>query len=139
MRYLLALVALSACAPAPDPVWLKPGTPALAAERAFLSCAAEARRDFPERDRIATAPRVVLGGRVCDGNICLGGYNGPDIYSYDRNGPLRERALAACMAAEGYRAADLPACPWGEATLLQSQPFDTTGLCVIDGRIAAPS
>ncbi|CTQ34085.1 hypothetical protein [Jannaschia rubra] len=138
MRYLAPLLLLAACA-APEPVWIKPGTPALTAEQEFLACAAQARRDFPERSRIATAPSVIIGARSCTGNFCIGGYNGPDIYDYDRNEPLRERSLNACMAAKGYRAADLPACPRGQVAVLQSQPFDTRGLCNANGRIAVPA
>lgn len=136
---LLAL--LAACAgTGSEPVWLKPGTPALAAEQDFLACAAEARRDFPADRRIATAPRVTVGVGVrrCSGGFCYGGFGqDPVIYDRDVNAGLRDRALDLCMATRGYVERSLPRCTTSAARL-QSQPFDTTGLCVADGRVAAP-
>jgi len=120
-----------------SPVWLKPGTPTLAAEQDFLACSAQARRDFPETRRITTAPSVTIGGGICRDGICVGVNDRPDVFETDQNGPLRSRAVNACMEAKGYRQTALPACP-ADATSLASQPFDTIGLCVANGRIAAP-
>ncbi|WP_179380018.1 hypothetical protein [Jannaschia marina] len=137
LRTALPLLLLAACAGGPEPVWLKPGTPSLRAEQDFLACAAEARRDFPERSRIATAPRITLGGGLCRSGVCVGAHNTPDVFDTDRNEPLRDRAVDACMTAKGYQKASLPPCPGGAARVLQSQPYDTRGLCVSNGRIAA--
>ncbi len=143
-RVLPFLALLAACAAGgSEPVWLKPGTPALAAEQDFLACAAQARRDFPPDRRIATAPRVTIGVGSCDGAFCvgaaqgIGGVYGPDIYDRDASEPLRERALDACMATKGYVERVLPRCT-GTAVTLPSQPADATGLCVANGRLAAP-
>ena len=151
MRRALPLVLLlAACATgAAERVWLKPGTPALAAERDFLACAADARRDFPPDRRIATAPRVTIGVGSCRGNLCVGGSRGlggfgygpdpygPEIYDTDAAADLRARAVDACMAGKGYVGRSLPRCT-ATAAQLASQPFDTTGLCVANGRVAAP-
>ena len=54
------LLALASCVgTGTEPVWIKPGTPALAAEQDFLACAAQARRDFPPDRRLSVTPRVV--------------------------------------------------------------------------------
>ena len=140
MRRLLALaalpLALAACAAPRETVWFAPGTPSLEAEQAFLGCAAEARRDFPERYRIATAPRITLGGGFCRGRGCIGLDTAPEVFDTDANAALRARSVDACMQAKGYRETVLPGCPAGPVTVLQSQPFDTRGLCVANGRIA---
>ncbi|WP_144431758.1 hypothetical protein [Jannaschia seosinensis] len=140
MKLLLALppiALLVACAAGSEAVWLRPGTPALAAERDYLQCAAEAQDAFPVTTRIATAPRITLSGGYCRDRICTGVSNIPDIYDYDQNEPLRERAIDVCMRTKGYDRTVLPACDGGE-TVLQSQPFDTRGVCVTrSGRIAA--
>lgn len=134
----IALAFLVGCAPSSEPTWLNPGTPALQAEQDFLGCAAQARRDFPELFRITTAPRVTIGGGFCRSNVCVGANNAPVIFDSDRNEPLRSRSVAACMQAKGYRQADLPQCTGGTVTPLQSHPFDTRGVCVTNGRLAAP-
>ncbi|MEM9796637.1 MAG: hypothetical protein AAF919_09115 [Pseudomonadota bacterium] len=140
MRHaLIPLLFLSACA-AGGPVYIKPGTAAFQAEQDFLSCAAKAQSDFPVAERIATAPRITLGGGYCRDNVCLGVNNYPDIYSYDRNDDLRRRSLAACMTGKGYVRTNLPGCPSGtRGRVLQTQPLDTRGLCQIDGRIVDPA
>ncbi|SDZ46206.1 hypothetical protein SAMN05444004_11566 [Jannaschia faecimaris] len=144
MLRLIAIIALPlplllvSCAPTPAPVWLKPGTASLRAEQDFLACAAQARRDFPERHRIATAPRVTIGGGLCRSGLCVGVNDTPDVFDTDHNEPLRQRAVEVCMQAQGYRQENLPACPAGPVAALQSMPFDTRGLCVANGRIAAP-
>lgn len=133
-------VFLAACAAGPSAVWVNPGVQALQAEQDFLACAAQARRDFPETYRIATAPRVTLGGGICRDRFCVGTSTGPEVFDTDRNEPLRERSLTACMQSKGYRQATVPACPAGApVTQLQSQPFDTRGTCVANGRLAAPA
>ena len=139
MKHLLPpLALLTACAAATEPVWLKPGTASLRAEQDFLQCAAQARRDFPQASRITTAPRVTIGGGLCRDGICLGTNTGPDVFDIDPNDPLRERAVNACMQAQGYQQTTLPACPSGATvSVLSSQPFDTRGVCVTNGRIAA--
>ncbi|CTQ50689.1 hypothetical protein [Jannaschia donghaensis] len=129
---------LIGCAPTLDPVWVNPGAPALQAEQDFLACSARARQDFPERSRITTSPRITLGTGLCRSGACIGVGTGSEVFDSDRNEPLRTRAVDACMQAKGYRQASLPACPAGSATVLASQPFDTRGLCVANGRIAAP-
>ncbi|MGB3687957.1 MAG: hypothetical protein WBA02_01530 [Jannaschia helgolandensis] len=141
MKYTLPfLIALSACGAGPtQPVWLKPGTPALTAEQDYLSCAAKARRDFPADRRIDTSPRVTIGAGGCRSGICVGVENGSDVFNRDANAGLRDRAVSACMAGRGYSQRSLPVCRARTATQLQSQPFDTTGLCVANGRIAAPA
>ncbi len=139
MRCLLVPLAfLSACAGVSQPVWLKPGAPAFQAERDLVACGREAGARFPERPRITTAPSVTLGGGFCDGAVCIGVNNRADVFDYDTNIPLRDRAVAACMGARGYGLTTLPACPAGPVRMLESQPFDTRGLCVAQGRIAAP-
>lgn len=141
MKYTLPfLIVLSACGAGPtQPVWLKPGTPALTAEQDFLSCAAKARRDFPDDRRIDTSPRVTIGAGGCRSGICVGVENGSEVFDRDANITLRDRALSACMGARGYDQRTLPVCKSGTGTRLESQPFDTTGLCVADGRIASPA
>ncbi len=139
LRLLALPLLLAACAAGGQTVWLSPGAPALRAEQEFLDCAARARRDFPPNIRIATAPRITLGTGICRNRFCVGANTAPDIYDTDRDDPLRARALDACMQAKGYREATLPACPAGTpVTVLQSQPFDTRGTCVANGRLAAP-
>lgn len=135
---LLFTIGLAACAGTSEPVWLKPGTPALTAEREYLDCAADAQRDFPAASRIRSASRITIGTSFCRGPFCYGGYTGPDVYDDDPNEDLRDRAVDACMATKGYRPADLPSCPTGEVTVLQSQPYDLRGLCEANGRIATP-
>lgn len=130
----LVLALTVGCAPARQDVWLKPGTTSLRAEQDFLSCAARARRDFPERPRIATAPRVTIGTGLCRSGVCVGVNNSPEIFETDRNEPLRVRAVAACMQARGYAPASLPRCPAGAARPLAEQPSDTAGLCLINGQ-----
>lgn len=144
MRRILSLplmAVLAACVgTGSQPVWLKPGTPALAAEQDFLACAAQARRDFPADVRITSRPNVTIGigARRCDGPFCYGGFNqAPIISERDANEDLRDRALDLCMTTRGYAERALPRCTTS-AAILASQPFDTTGLCVADGRIAAP-
>ncbi|MFO6463322.1 hypothetical protein ACK8OR_02930 [Jannaschia sp. KMU-145] len=136
IRVLAPLALLAACAAADRPVWLKPGVEAATAEQEFLSCAAAAQAQFPAATGIATAPRITLGGRVCEGSVCIGAA-GPDVFDYDRNDSLRDRAIAACMGAKGYDLATLPACS-GAVTPLRSHPFDARGVCVTgDGTLAA--
>ncbi|SFI29731.1 hypothetical protein [Jannaschia pohangensis] len=136
-RILPLFLFLAACGIGTSPVWLKPGTPTLTAEQDFLACAAQARRDFPETRRITTAPSVVIGGGLCRDGVCVGVNDRPDVFETDRNDPLRARAINACMEAKGYQRTTLPVCAAG-ATQLASQPFDTRGLCVANGRIASP-
>ena len=140
MKRTLALVLLlAACAgQSTVPVWLNPGTPALRAEQDFLSCASNAERSFPERRGLGTIG-VSVGTGFCRGSFCLGGTRGianTGSRRDARNEALRDRALDACLQARGYTQTTLPACPPGPVTVLQSQPFDTRGLCVTDGRIA---
>ena len=129
---------LAACAGTSEPVWVKPGTSALTAEQDYLNCAAAAQSDFPTTSRIRSSPRITIGTSLCRGRFCYGGYSGQDVYDYDPNEDLRDRAVNACMATKGYRSADLPPCPTGEVAILQSQPYDLRGLCEADGRIATP-
>ena len=129
---------LAACAGTSEPVWVKPGTFALTAEQDYLKCAAEAQEDFPAASRIRSSSRITVGTQLCRGLFCYGGYSSPDVYDYDPNEDLRDRAVNACMATKGYRSADLPPCPTGEVAILQSQPYDLRGLCEADGRIATP-
>lgn len=156
MKYALPLLLLLAgCVAGPtEPVWLKPGTPALAAEQDFLACAAQARRDFPPDRRIAVSPRVTIGVGIGNrrrhggfgyggiggigGYNGLGGYGGAEVYERDGNSALRARSLDACMLAKGYGERRLPKCTARVTEQLQSQPFDTTGLCLRNGRISAP-
>lgn len=144
-RALPLLLLLAACVPGgTEPIWLKPGASALAAEQDYLACAAQARRDFPADRRIAVAPRVTIGIGRCRGNFCFGGtdnfggFGGADVYERDANAGLRERALNLCMAQKGYGERRLPVCTARTTSPLQSQPFDTTGLCIRNGRISVP-
>lgn len=134
---LPALLLLASCAAPRQDVWLKPGTASLRAEQVFLGCAAQARRDFPERNQIATAPRVTIGTGICRSGFCLGVNNSPEIFSTDRNDPLRDRAVAACMQDKGYFQTSLPRCPAGAARPLAEHPADTGGLCLINGQTLA--
>ncbi len=139
MRYALPMVLLlAACVGSAQPIWLKPGSTALAAEQDFLGCAAAANRDFPPNRRIRTSPSVTIGLGGCRGNFCSGFNNGVEIYDEDENKGLRARSVNVCMATKGYAQTRLPACPSGSVTPLASQPYDTRGLCVANGRIAAP-
>ena len=139
MKRILAIaLLLAACAASSEAIWLKPGADALTAEQDFLACAAKARRDFGTDRRIQTSPRVTIGVGACRTGICAGLENGAEVFDRDDNEGLRDRALNACMVAKGYALTDLPACPRGTARPLASQPFDTRGLCVANGRIAAP-
>lgn len=139
-RSLLLVAVLAACAgQSTVPVWVNPGTLALTAEQDFLSCAAQAERDFPARPARSSIG-ISVGTGFCRGNFCLGGarqVGGFDERRASRNDVLRDRALDACMQARGYAETALPACPAGTVTVLQSQPFDTRGLCVAEGKIAS--
>ncbi|WP_299815663.1 hypothetical protein [uncultured Jannaschia sp.] len=137
MRYLPLALFLAACAGVSDPVWIKPGTPALKAEQEYLACAARAQTDFPVASRIRSSSRITVGTSICRGWFCYGGYSAPDVHEDDPNEELRARAFDVCMTTKGYRAVDLPACSTQDAAILQSQPYDLRGLCEADGRIAA--
>ena len=130
---LPALLALAACAGAPRDVWLNPGTPAFRAETDLAAC--RARVDAVALRR-AAPPRIAIGGRSCSGNVCIGAVQG-DVFGADDYAARRVAEMGACMGARGYRLASLPACT-GTATPLESQPYDLRGLCVANGRIAAP-
>lgn len=134
---LPALLVLAGCAAPRQDVWLKPGTASLRAEQAFLGCSADARRNFPERSRIATAPRVTIETGICRSGFCLGVNNTPEVFSSDRNAPLRDRAVAACMQDKGYFQTSLPRCPAGAARPLAKHPADPAGLCLINGQTLA--
>ena len=135
LRPLLLLTGLSlaACAGAPRDVWLNPGTPAFRAETDLAACRAEVDAALPRR---SAPPRIAVGGRSCSGNICIGAVQG-DVFGADDYAARRISGMGACMGARGYRLASLPACR-GTATPLESQPYDLRGLCVANGRIAAP-
>ena len=136
-RFLALVPLLAACAmPAARDVWLQPGLPVAAAERALLECRAEARARFPERPGIETTPRVTVGVGVGDGDLRGGLGTGVEILNVDRNAAPRAASVDACMIAKGYSAARLPGCS-GTVTPLATQPFDTRGVCVTqDGRLA---
>ena len=141
LAFPLILLVASCAGTATERVWLRPGTPALAAEQDFLSCAAQARRDFPAERRLDVGPRVSVGIGVgrCRGNLCYGVSNAaPILRERDASADLRERAVDACMLSKGYGERALPRCT-ATAAVLPSQPFDTRGLCAADGRVAAPT
>ena len=143
LPFVLPLVAaLAACAGgAPVPVYLKPGTEAGLALRQEAECRAQARRSVPERRRIDVSPSIGVGigsgGRVRGGLVLATGL-GREAFDHDANEGLRGQAFGACMGGQGYRLVTLPACR-GAARPLESHPFDTTGLCVAQGMVAAPA
>jgi len=128
---------MSACAGGTASVWIKPGVPAIQAQQDEVTCLRQASAVVPERPRVTTAPRIRVGGSVCEGAVCVGLDTFPDVFETDTNAPRRNQAFGACMGAKGYRLAVLPRCP-GAAQVLVSHPFETAGLCVAQGQIAAP-
>ncbi|MEM8849889.1 MAG: hypothetical protein AAGE03_07615 [Pseudomonadota bacterium] len=108
-----------------------------------MSCTQRARIQFPEDRVIETSPSAVIG--VGGGNrdrhhrrsSGVFGAVGVEIFEVDRNAPRRDAAFADCLGRQGYAPVTLPSCPVGAAMPLESQPFDTRGLCVANGRLAA--
>lgn len=127
-----------------ETIWVRPGTLAFEAEQATVACTQRARVQFPEDRAIETTPSAVIGVGVGNrrhhhdrrsGGVF--GAVGVDIFEVDRNEPRRDAAFAACLGRQGYAPVTLPSCRPGEAMPLESQPFDTRGLCVANGRLAA--
>lgn len=138
MRVILSVLLLAACTVPGQSVWLRPGTPTQTADIDLATCSREAQTALPERIRIATAPRVTIGASLCEGPLCIGVNDAPEIFDYDANAGHRARTVAACMGAKGYGLTQLPRCPRGPTVPVQNQPFDIRGFCVAQGRIAAP-
>lgn len=139
-RVLLCCLALAACGVQSVPVYLKPGAESGLALREEAVCREEARRAIPERRRVTTAPSIGIGiggGSQTRAGVVFGVGNSGDVYDYDSNAGLRGEAIGACMGGKGYTLITLPACR-GATRALESLPFDTTGLCVANGTIAAP-
>jgi hypothetical protein len=136
----ISLLVVAGCAePVPERVWLRPGAPADEANRVLAACLSEAEGAFPEQRRVTATPRVTVGVGVGSGGLRGGLGTGVIFDRQDRNESARGARLDACMGRSGYAPAALPRCDGGPVRPLQSQPFDPRGLCVADGRIAAPA
>ena len=134
------LLLVAACAGVSVPAYLQPGVPAAQARADLAQCRGEGRAVAPRRAGSTFGSGISIGVGVgrCTGNVCVGARTG-DVFDRrdERRAERRGEAVGACMGRKGYRLVTLPACR-GRAQVLASHPFDTTGLCVADGAIAAP-
>ncbi|MFU8864090.1 MAG: hypothetical protein ACNA7O_09245 [Rhodobacterales bacterium] len=133
----LAAVILAACGPLG--IYHKPGTQVSTMNRALTNCEVEALGKVPVDRRVERDPVRIVPRRVCDSNgNCSVFYDrvGGEVRSYDNNAGLRQRVLNQCMADQGYRYVELPACsqaikraaPPGATTIM---PQLATNSCAI--------
>ncbi|MEM6760586.1 MAG: hypothetical protein AAF601_14005 [Pseudomonadota bacterium] len=83
-------------------------------ERDNLACDVQALRDAPAANRTRQGPPRRISRTVCTapGHCYATGYWVPgEIYTVDVNAGLRRRVKGQCMADQGYRPVELPACP----------------------------
>lgn len=127
---------LVACAAPAVPVWLQPGTRTTTASADLGACRAEARARAPARIGPTVTVTVGVGVRRCVGAVCVGASDGLRPLNRPARTTPRDQALAACMGRKGYALVTLPGCPRA-AMPLDRHPFDTRGICVVDGTPAA--
>ncbi|MEM8824053.1 MAG: hypothetical protein AAGF30_10625 [Pseudomonadota bacterium] len=140
MRYaLIGALALAGCAvPTAEEIWIRPGLSAFEADRTVAACAGNARVQFPERRALETVRSAGIGIGVGNRGVRGGVGGGITVFEVDRNEARRDASFYACMRQAGFTLVTLPGCGSGPATPLESQPFDVRGLCVANGRLAAP-
>ncbi len=117
----------------PFPMYYKAGVNFAQIANANTNCRIEAAQRVPARTQIVQTPTYTTPVQtMCNGygtgfgtgygvsttaqTYCTqyGGQTyGGDIQSYDANIELRNQAELQCMAAKGYRAVNIPACPAG--------------------------
>ncbi|MEL7090346.1 MAG: hypothetical protein AAFN94_01300 [Pseudomonadota bacterium] len=83
-------------------------------KRDTLACDVQALRDAPVANQTRQAPPRRISRKVCNaqGHCYDNSYWVPgEIYTVDVNADLRRRIKTQCMADQGYRPVELPACP----------------------------
>jgi hypothetical protein len=118
-----SLTALLFCALAtgclPVSTYYAEGVSVAQLNRDDLACDVAALRDAPVANQTRqNAPRYVPRQVCGPGGQCYtkGGYWVPgEIYTVDANASLRQRIKGQCMADQGYRPVEIPACPAGIA------------------------
>ena len=140
MRFLLPLaLALASCTPAAT-VWLHPNASLDRAHVLETRCEAMATEAYPVRT-VQTAPAVAvrLGGRFCDGPVCLGA--GVPLYGsaarHDANAAARSGYFEGCMAQAGFTNARVPQCTAGQGIAPIPAPRTEAaagGTCLRNGR-----
>ena len=134
-RVLFLALFAAACATPSVPVYLQPGTAAFQVQADLAQCRAGV--GTSRFDRTAFRPTIGVGVGRCVGAFCVGTSTGNVFDRIDeRQAEERGEALGACMGTKGYRLVSLPACRGGRGRVLESHPFDVTGLCTVDGQVA---
>jgi hypothetical protein len=143
-RSVAPLLLLLAAACVPYRGYYKDGAPVARLNGDLTECQVQGVNRVPANTQIRTTPITVTPGRrVCsgDGTSCTyirGDIIGGETYSYDANAGLRERVVAQCMGARGYRPVEIPLCPSGarESVLAQAPrtlPTLSSATCAVRG------